>query len=128
MSEPEGGPHASPHRLVPREPDPERDQQGCAELEEQPDAHRQPRDRDEVEPLHDGEADDPVERQPAELAARPEPEALRCEKSKSDHQPEEASRRPKLGQRSVPMSLASSPIFATAPLTANIVAATIVIA
>ena len=45
---------------------------GRGELEQQADPDRQPVDRDEVEPLHEREADDAVEREPAELAARPD--------------------------------------------------------
>ena len=70
---------------------------GRAELEEQADPDRQPLDRDEVEPLHDREADDPVEREPAELAARPDPQPLRRDEREAEGQPDEAAGRAELG-------------------------------
>ena len=69
---------------------------GARELEEQADPDRQPVDRDEVEPLHEGEADDAVEREPAELTARPDPEAPRREEREAERQPDEAARRAEL--------------------------------
>ena len=95
--ETERRPHAAPHRLVPGEPDPERDQHRGAELEEQADPDRQALDRDEVEPLHDREADDPVEREPSQLAARPDPQPVRRDEREAERQPDEAARRAELG-------------------------------
>ena len=125
----EGGPDAPAHRLVPGEPCPQRDQHRRRELEEQPDPDRQPVDRDEVEPLHEREADDAVEREPAELAARPDPEPPRGERARARARGRRSRR--STAARSSAASRCRSPSsasFETAPLTANSVAAAIVIA
>ena len=99
------------------------------ELEEEPDPDRQAVDRDEVEPLHEGKADDAVEREPPELASRSDLQPRRREYCESEREADEHRPLTRSSvQRNVPMSLPSSASLETAPLTANSVAATIVIA
>ena len=64
-----GGPDTPPHGLVPYEPRPQRDEHRGGELEQEADPDREPLDRDEVEPLDEGEADDAVDDEQGDLVA-----------------------------------------------------------
>ena len=67
-------PDTPSHGLVPDEHGPERDEHRRRELEQQADPDRETLDRDEVQPLDEREADDPVEDEERHLvAAHPEP-------------------------------------------------------
>jgi hypothetical protein len=86
----EGGPGAAAHRLVPDEPRPQGDQHRRRELEQQPDPDREPVDSDEVQPLHEREADDAVEREPRGLPPRLDPQPLRRQDRKACGDEQEA--------------------------------------
>ena len=66
--EAERQPDASPHALVQDVPRPERDEQRREVLDQQRDAHRQPVDREEIEPLHERDAGDAEDGEEQELS------------------------------------------------------------
>jgi hypothetical protein len=84
-------------RLVPAEARPECDEHRRRELEQEADADRQPVDRDEVKPLHEREAADPVEDEERHLLSR-EPETTGSHDGEDESEADEAERRAELRQ------------------------------
>ena len=119
----ERDPHDRLRRVVPGDPEPDRDHERRRELDQQRDPDRQPLDRGEVQELRERDAEHAVDEQQRHLAA-PEPE--RGRPGEGDEREQDAGTRPWRGpatgrSRSIPPS---SSVFATVPLTANSSAAT----
>ena len=111
---------------MPGEARPERDEHRRGELEQEPDADRQPVNRNEIEPLHEREAADAVEDE-----ERTSLRDMRRRSGATAARTSASPMKPKVARSSVSRS-GVIPVaritFATAPLIANRLAAASVIA
>ncbi len=111
---------------MPHETRPERDEDRRGELEQQADPDRQPLDRDEVEPLDEREADDPVEDEQRQLVPRhAQPSGRRDEQERGEAQKAPVARSSVSRRLETPPSVRM--IFETVPLIAKSVDAAVTI-